>query len=74
MTPCCVFCNKEVFHDDELVFEKKGWFHELCWWKHECARLTAEVTAMKDASGRSTVRHAQHGVSSEPTLYDDKDE
>ncbi len=47
--PECPFCRKKVQSWDKDVFDEGKHFHELCWWKRECARLTAEVDRLKDA-------------------------
>lgn len=45
--PDCPFCRKQVYSYDKSIGEKDGWYHELCWWKKECARLTAVVDELK---------------------------
>lgn len=72
MTPNCSFCGGQIFSCDKHILDDH-WYHELCWWKHECARLTQVVADMKEARDSGTSdpdddRHAQHDLGSEPTV------
>jgi len=71
--PMCPFCGVEVERDHFSIFEKEeGWYHELCWWKRECARLTAVIAEMKEEgpedSDDDRIAHHHHDLSSENTM------
>lgn len=74
LRPLCQFCQEEIRPEtgDKAIMDD-GWCHELCWWKRECARLTALVAELReDCDGASSIsqRHARHpSLGSEPTQY-----
>lgn len=73
LRPLCQFCREEIdpLSGDKAIHDD-GWCHELCWWKRECARLTAEIAELKEESnGASSLsqRNAHHSLGSEPTVY-----
>jgi hypothetical protein len=63
----CQFCGKAI-RSLKAAFFDDGHCHELCWWKRECARLQAEIDAIKDED----TRNAQHDLGSEPTVLSEQ--
>jgi hypothetical protein len=75
--PCCQFCHDDILDVHLHILEPHGWYHELCWWKAECARLTAIIAELKEegpADSLSHSRHARHSLGSEPTTFNEDGE
>ncbi len=72
LRPLCQFCKEEIDPErGDKAIHDEGWCHELCWWKRECARLTAVIAEMREESNGASSLHrdAQHSLGSEPTVY-----
>jgi hypothetical protein len=73
MVPVCTFCDEDITPEAPHILDGH-WYHELCWWKAECARLTAVVAELRGESdgGSGTAswqRNARHSIGSEPTVF-----
>jgi hypothetical protein len=70
MVPVCTFCDNDINEGDSHIYDER-WYHELCWWKAECARLTGVIAEMKgedDLGGtKSWQRNARHSFGSADT-------